>query len=223
MASTSISSEEEAWENVREVVGKGDQATINQCYTKWNDYEKDMAALSYHAPTEAANRVMSWVPDKGSRILDFGCGTGLVADLLHDNGYTNMHGVDPVEKMIETCTKKGTYTSATVLEIDPVTKIPFQNDYFEAVVSSGVFGKGGAGGDISPYTEIVRVLRPGGFFVNFIRESNWEYRRKDELNQKEVYDKLCADGVLSMRSRDKCDYYKTSTPLPGMVLVVEKI
>lgn len=32
--------------------------------------------------------------DKNARILDFGCGTGLLLRFLHQKGYTNLHGID---------------------------------------------------------------------------------------------------------------------------------
>ena len=38
---------------------------------------------------------------KIQRIIDFGCGTGIVGQLVHDNGFTLIYGVDASIKMLE--------------------------------------------------------------------------------------------------------------------------
>ena len=48
---------------------------------------------------------------KDSKIIDFGCGTGKMGELLHKAGFTYIVGVDGSSEMLETCKAKNVYKS----------------------------------------------------------------------------------------------------------------
>ena len=101
-----------------------DQATIHNYIEQFKHMDKDaigdqydaMAAkydayldqLGYPDPdsiTEAIHDVCE-VP-KDAKINDFGCGTGLIADVLSKKGYTHIDGCDASQKMLDLANEKG--------------------------------------------------------------------------------------------------------------------
>ena len=46
---------------------------------------------------------------KDAKILDVGCGTGLIGKLITKQGYNNIYGVDATEKFIEAARTTGIY------------------------------------------------------------------------------------------------------------------
>ncbi len=69
------------------------------------------AAHTYDAwalpQTIVAKKLCTFLPDDATEILDIGCGTGLMTDLVRKR-YRTAHitGVDPAEGMIEQCTRR---------------------------------------------------------------------------------------------------------------------
>ena len=47
-----------------------------------------------------------------SKILDVGCGTGLIGKLISQQGYTNITGVDATEKFVNAAKETGLYQDA---------------------------------------------------------------------------------------------------------------
>ena len=47
---------------------------------------------------------------KSAKILDIGCGDGLVADSLKERGFSDMVGLDISEKMVQLARDKNVYT-----------------------------------------------------------------------------------------------------------------
>jgi len=75
-------------------------------------YDHDLInELGYVADAEACRRLEPLVPDRQARILDAGCGTGLVGRRLQQAGYTDVHGSDYSEKMLDEASTSGAYRS----------------------------------------------------------------------------------------------------------------
>ena len=93
----------------------------------------------------------------GSRVLEVGCGTGLILERTHAIG-AEVYGVDLSPKMVELCRKKGLNAQEA-----SVTALPFKDDSFDLVYSFKVLAHVP---DIrKAMLEIVRVTRPGGRMV----------------------------------------------------------
>ena len=52
---------------------------------------------------------------KDCAILDMGCGTGVVANLLKEHGFTNIEGADASDTFIRAAKASGAYKDARVL------------------------------------------------------------------------------------------------------------
>jgi len=73
-------------------------------YQDWadnNKYNKDMVDWNYTAPQEVVSILKKYALNKNFKILDAGCGTGLVGIELKKYGYSNIEGVDFSQNMLD--------------------------------------------------------------------------------------------------------------------------
>ncbi|MDA0238941.1 MAG: methyltransferase domain-containing protein [Proteobacteria bacterium] len=103
-------------------------------------------------------------PDKlqrFARLLDLGCGTGLVGK--HLAPYTDeLVGVDLSPNMLEIADQKGIYTELS--ESDVLTYLnSAASRSFDLITAADVFVYVGALTDV--FRQVARVLRPGGLFA----------------------------------------------------------
>ena len=101
------------------------------------NYDHDLVnELGYVADVEACRRFETLVPDRNARILDAGCGTGLVGRRLQQAGYQDIHGSDFSAKMLREAARTGAYRS---LQQHDLT-LPVNTDLpFDAAIAVGVF------------------------------------------------------------------------------------
>jgi len=70
--------------------------------------------MGYPDPKYVANYVAKFTKKnqcqpEDMKIIDFGCGTGLVGRYLHDSGFKQIVGLDISPSMLEECSIKGVY------------------------------------------------------------------------------------------------------------------
>lgn len=104
----------------------------------------------------------------GGRVLDLGCGTGVLEQHLNGNGYS-VTGVDLSEAMLRIARRKDIECVDSLLLSD-AESLPFGDESFDAVLSCGVV-KYCALGEL--VAEVHRVLKPNSPFVfyDFTRPS----------------------------------------------------
>ncbi len=97
---------------------------------------------------------------KNAKILDYGCGSGILNILLLLKGYTEVHGVDVVPKFDSRILRNLGFNAASFSLINAGENLPFEDNTFDVVTSSLVLEHVE---DIDfYYSEAARVLRPGG-------------------------------------------------------------
>lgn len=102
------------------------------------------------------------------RILDIGCGTGIVAKMISDklraeSGGFAM-GIDAAGKMIEGARKKrGSKTC--LFDVAAAEALPFENEYFDSVISTLFFHHIQLDLKERAFAEAFRVLKPGGKLI----------------------------------------------------------
>ena len=77
---------------------------VENYYDEWtveNKYDKDMVDWKYSGPKETVEVFKKYVPKKDIKILDAGCGTGLVGIELKKHGFKNFDGADFSQKMLD--------------------------------------------------------------------------------------------------------------------------
>ncbi|GFO11202.1 Williams-Beuren syndrome chromosomal region 27 protein [Plakobranchus ocellatus] len=143
-------------------------------YDQWardGSYDKILGnqPTVYNAPLAFHDGMIDLFQDKTAvRILDVACGTGLSGQVLHDLGYTNIDGLDASAGSIEIARKKGIYTKFHNCKIGGDTPVPIPDNTYDAACMSGAFAPGHL--PLSALPEIIRIIKPGGYFMNCMRE-----------------------------------------------------
>ena len=122
-----------------------DKRTI---YNQWADtYEQYVLNLNYLGPKNVAENFRDYILNlncNNLKILDFGCGTGLLGQEIHNNLIGNyqfeIDGIDISENMIQKCREKNIYRN--IIEINLLQDTLPPNYQYDYIVSSGVFLEG---------------------------------------------------------------------------------
>ena len=102
-------------QNCEELHKKSMDETIDKrlVYNDWaKNYDEYVKSLNYTGPKEVVNCLLSYINNKNQKqkILDFGCGTGLVGEELSKSNYNFvLDGIDVSDKMIEIADERKIY------------------------------------------------------------------------------------------------------------------
>ena len=140
-----------------------------QRWTKENKYDQDMVDLDYVAPKEAVLLLKKYKLNTKCKILDAGCGTGLVGVELKKNGYSNIEGVDFSQNMLDQI-PKGIYQKIDKIDLNKPLK--FKTDMFDAVMCVGTFTYG----HVKPKAlhELIRIINNCWLICFSINEGIYE-------------------------------------------------
>ncbi|MBR0865888.1 class I SAM-dependent methyltransferase [Bradyrhizobium diazoefficiens] len=101
------------------------------------------------------------------RILDLGCGTGALTQLCHRFfPEASIVGLDPALKMLEQARSRITDRNITFVEGTAANLAAFPSGSFDAVVSNFALHHLSHDNKKVCAREVMRVLQPGGIFVN---------------------------------------------------------
>ena len=121
----------------------GDRDTLDSLYDQWaKDYDQQIWASGNPYIAIQTGMMGKYVGNYDSRILDAGCGTGNMAQVLSQMGYTNIEGLDPSAGMLAVAERKKIYRNLYPLFL--ADSIDLENDGYDAVVASGVLTHGHA-------------------------------------------------------------------------------
>ncbi|KAK1671706.1 S-adenosyl-L-methionine-dependent methyltransferase [Colletotrichum godetiae] len=173
-------------------------------YDDWaENYDRDLlgADQNYVAPVIASQYVVKYVGLSAiakSRVLDAGCGTGLVGANLAKLGATQIDGIDLSQGMLKVAERSGVYQSLSTTDLSkPLSQA---SNYYDAVVCVGTMTEGHVGPEA--FDEFVRIVRPGGFIVATVYEAVWEkngYKEKIASLDKSGKVKLLSDQLEDYR------------------------
>jgi len=104
---------------------------------------------------------------QNARVLDVGCGTGRWVRRLEEHGLSVV-GIDQSSEMISLARKRGTLSPMVSGEVQ---NLPFRDESFECVSAVTVIQHIPPQEQVRALSEMVRVLRPGGylFLIELIR------------------------------------------------------
>lgn len=149
--------------------------TYEECqkrYSEWADYYDetlDEKPKVYNVLMMYEQGMDKLFSDKsGRRCLDIGAGTGLTGERLRNVGYTDFDGVEPNEKMAAGLKQRGIYKNIVVQPIGGDKPLDIPDNTYDAVACGGGFAAGHI--PCSAIPEIFRLLKPGGYFLNCVRE-----------------------------------------------------
>lgn len=152
---------------------------LMQVYDDWSDrYERELLdEWGYSSPHMALTLLKRYINVEGVHVLDAGCGTGLVGELLAEAGVGQLAGVDYSAGMLEKAAAKNVYNSLSQMDLNKA--IPIDSGSFDAVTCIGTF----TSTHVVPEAvrELVRLTRAGGVVVFTVRDDYWEATRFVDL------------------------------------------
>ena len=188
------------------------------------DYDEHLKNIEWAAPQSIVTKWMEhYSPEslqaqaasgRKHRILDAGCGTGLVGEYMStvvamDN--VELYGGDITPQMLEEVKSKKSNASYVDLQvIDLKKELPYEEEFFDSIVSSGVFYVGHCGPDCLP--NIFRVLKKNGLLVTTSRKVFYE-------ETKEGWDKYMKESNCTLLEVCDIPYH---TLAKGISLVIKK-
>ncbi|XP_071500125.1 methyltransferase-like protein 27 [Diadema antillarum] len=183
-----------------------DQTEVKQLYDESACYYDEVAlSIDYVGSAFTAEVVAKMEPNQDARILDVGCGTGLVGDGLHKAGYRNLYGVDLSAGLLDVLRKKGTYCDLTEASFGPLNSLNFTDGYFDVAMSSGSFLPTHLNEKCLP--EMIRLVKSGGFIVITTRKYIFDGETGD-MKLKPGLAKLVEDGLIEKVRHEESLYFK---------------
>jgi len=136
----------------------GDREELDRLYDDWaRDYDQDLWASGNPYIALMGGLAGRYIPDKGARILDGGCGTGNMGRILRLIGYTNIVGIDASDGMLAVARAKGCYVELHKMLLGAHIDLPAES--FDAVTAAGVLTLGHAPPD--SLDGMLEIARPG--------------------------------------------------------------
>lgn len=156
-------------------------------YGEWaKEYDRELVEEgNYIAPQQGGN-LLSQLVSQDARILDAGCGTGLVGEVLYRNGYSNLDGMDISAEMLEQARQKNVYNLLHQKVMGE--PLDFASQSFDAIISVGVFTYGHA--PSSSFDELIRISKSQGYIIFTMRMDFYEQSDfKQKMTELEEEDK----------------------------------
>jgi len=162
----------------------GDPEHVKEFYEDWaKNYNIDTTGSDYTGPTIAAQLLHQHLTVKDSKLLDAGCGTGLVGVELQALGYSNVDGFDLSDSMVELAAATGAYRQV----LGSIDMMRATESYpaasYDAILSVGVFTLG----HVPPeaLSVLLRLTKAGGLLVISTRTHYY-----DQTNFQQVVNEL---------------------------------
>jgi len=162
---------------------------VMRYYDDWgleNKYDQDMVDWKYSGTKETVEVFKKYAKDKGIKIYDAGCGTGLVGVELKKNGYNNYDGADLSQKLLD-LVPNNLYQK--LLKVDLNKEINIQDNTYDAVMCVGTF----TFGHVKPpaLDEFIRITKNEGLICFTINEGIYEEygfdKKIKELTDKKIW------------------------------------
>ena len=168
-------------------------------WTENNKYNQDMVDMNYTAPKETVSILIKYVFQKDIKILDAGCGTGLVGIELKKHNYSNIDGVDFSQNMLD-LVPKDIYKNLNKFDLNKPLK--YKDNTYDIVMCVGTFTYGHV--KAHALDEFIRIIKKKGLICFTINEGIYEKYGFDK-KIKELTD----NKSLDVKEFFKSDYITT--------------
>ena len=144
---------------------------LKDVYKEWSsayDHDNENLLGTVSQPL-SVHIFQEYMKDKSVRIIDVGCGTGLVGVELKNSGFTNFDGIDISQEMVNIAKQRG-YSKLFIGSLN--SSLPFENNEYGAALCVGVFTHDHVGSD--RLDELARIVKPSGIICFTINEGVYE-------------------------------------------------
>lgn len=172
---------------------------LMDAYKDWADnYETDtVGSFGYVAPEITAKAMHRVEPNTKARILDAGCGTGLVGKHLNEMNYRFIDAMDYSREMLEVAKEKAIYDNLDRADLSK--PLDYDDNAYDAVTCCGTFTYGHV--DARGFDELIRITRPGGHICFTIQDG--AYNDQEEYRERMVaLERADAWELVSMENAD---------------------
>ena len=181
-------------------------------YKKWASiYDKDNDDLLGTVSQPNSVQIFhKYIGDNNQKIIDVGCGTGLVGLELQKLGYANFDGIDISKDMIDIAIGRG-YQELFLGNLND--SLPIESGSYDAALCVGVFTHGHVGP--SRLEELSRIVKSDGLVCFTVNEDVYESYGFDKVIQKLEFENIWK--VLELRKQD----YMTKKNVKGFYCVAK--
>ena len=171
---------------------------LTEVYRDWAkkyDYDNDHVLGTVSQP-KSVNLLSTILKDKTAKIIDVGCGTGLVGEKLKAKDFIYFDGIDISKDMLSIAKSRG-YRNLFLGSLNK--QLPVLDDAYDAAMCIGVFTHGHVSSD--GFNELCRIVKPGGYVCFTINEGVFE-----EYGFKEMIAEFQLNKAWEVISLYKDDY-----------------
>ena len=171
---------------------------LTEVYRDWAkkyDYDNDHVLGTVSQP-KSVNLLSTRLKDKTAKIIDVGCGTGLVGEKLKAKDFIYFDGLDISKDMLSIAKSRG-YRNLFLGSLNK--QLPVLDDAYDAAMCIGVFTHGHVSSD--GFNELCRIVKPGGYVCFTINEGVFE-----KYGFKEMIAEVQLNKVWEVISLYKDDY-----------------
>ena len=160
---------------------------LAEVYKEWAtryDFDNDNELGTVSQP-KSVQLLLSQVKDKATKIIDIGCGTGLVGKYLQAHGFNNFDGLDISDDMLQIASQRG-YQKLYSGSLNKELPIPANS--YDCVMCVGLFTHGHVAS--RGFNELCRIVRSGGYLCFTINEGVYQkYGFEETIKDFEVNNK----------------------------------
>ena len=185
-------------------------------YADWAEtYDQTMLdGLCYRSPQRLAMLAAATEARRDVRVLDVGCGTGLLASSLRAQGFNRVDGLDYSAPMLAVAQREGRIDEAFLRDLNE--RLEMGAESYDMLVSTGTFTHGHVGAGCLP--GLLALLVPEGRLICTVHRDVW-----DEGGFGAGLQALTDASVAEVRSRQADRLFADDDKPSGWYVVVEKL